>query len=212
MARAAAKAEVYPILKVKLDGDDPVERMEAIRAARPDAQLVVDANQGFTFDLLKDVLEPFRALGISMIEQPLKRGEDSQLAGLESPIPICADESCLHLKDPPSVIEGYDMINIKLDKTGGLTEALLLAKQALAAGKKLMVGNMGGTSLSMAPAFVIAQLCDLIDLDGPFILKSDCIVPMIYNDASIDLPAEGLWGAHIERPGETVGMFQMIRM
>lgn len=194
MADAAARAESYPLIKVKLNGEDPVGRMKAIRAARTDAMLIVDANQGFSFDLLQEVIQPFRALGISMIEQPLKRGEDEALAGLDSPIPICADESCLHRGELAPALDRYDMINIKLDKTGGLTEALALAKEALAAGKRLMVGNMLGTSLSMAPAFVIAQLCDFVDLDGPLNLKSDCAVRMRYDGAQVSLPDKGLWG------------------
>ncbi|WP_084399213.1 N-acetyl-D-Glu racemase DgcA [Henriciella aquimarina] len=195
MAENAARAKDYPVLKVKLNDVEPVERMRAIRKARPDAYLVIDANQGFTFDLLQEVIEPFAEFGVSMIEQPLKRGGDEALAGFKSPIPVCADESCLHRGELPDALERYDMINIKLDKTGGLTEALALAKEALAAGKGLMVGNMLGTSLSMAPAFVIAQLCDFVDLDGPLNLKSDCAVPMAYKGAEVMLPEKGLWGS-----------------
>ncbi len=194
MADRAARVANYPVLKVKLDGEAPVERMTAIRKARPDATLVVDANQGFTFDLLTEVLDPFARMEIAMVEQPLKRGEDDQLAGFKSPIPLCADESCLHRAELPAALERYDMINIKLDKTGGLTEALALARQTLAAGKRLMVGNMVGTSLSMAPAFVIAQMCDFVDLDGPFHLKSDVAVGMAYDGATVNLPENGLWG------------------
>ena len=195
MAANAARAKDYPVLKIKLNGTDPVERIRAIRQARPDASIVIDANQGFTFDLLNEVLEPFAELGVSMVEQPLKRGEDEALTGFKSPIPICADESCLHRGELPAALDRYDMINIKLDKTGGLTEALALAKDALAAGKGLMVGNMLGTSLSMAPAFVIAQLCDFVDLDGPLNLKSDCAVRMHYDGATVMLPKTGLWGS-----------------
>ncbi len=194
MAANAARAKNYPILKVKLNGDDPIERMAAIREARPDATLVIDANQGFTFDLLKDVLGPFSKLDIAMIEQPLKRGGDEELAGLDSPIPICGDESCLHRGELPAALERYDMINIKLDKTGGLTEALGLAKDAMAAGKRLMIGNMVGTSLSMAPGFVVAQMCDFVDLDGPLNLKSDLAIGMNYDGATISMPERGLWG------------------
>lgn len=194
MADRAARAKSYPVLKVKLDGEAPVERMAAIRKARPDATLVADANQGFSFELLKDVLEPFARLDIAMVEQPLKRGEDAPLAGFKSPIPLCADESCLHRGELPDALERYDMINIKLDKTGGLTEALALARQTLAADKRLMVGNMVGTSLSMAPAFVIAQMCDFVDLDGPFHLKSDVGLGMTYDGATVTLPETGLWG------------------
>lgn len=195
MAEDAARAASYPVIKVKLDGVDPVPRMQAIRAARPDATLIIDANQGFTIETLRDVLGPFAELGVSMIEQPLPRGGDEALSGVKSPIPICADESCLHRGELFQALDRYDMINIKLDKTGGLTEALALAKEAQANGKRLMVGNMVGTSLSMAPAFVIAQMCDFVDLDGPLALKSDQVVPMKYVGAEVSLPEQGLWGS-----------------
>ncbi|MCK5747806.1 MAG: dipeptide epimerase [Oricola sp.] len=194
MAAKAARAKNYPVLKVKLDGVDPVERMSAIRAARPDATLVIDANQGFTMDLLRDVVKPLAELGVAMIEQPLPRGGDEALADFSAPVPICADESCLHRAELAPALDRYDMINIKLDKTGGLTEALALAKEARSAGKRLMVGNMVGTSLSMAPAFVIAQLCDFVDLDGPLALKSDYAGGMIYNGAMVSAPESGFWG------------------
>ncbi|PQA86064.1 N-acetyl-D-Glu racemase DgcA [Hyphococcus luteus] len=194
MAENAARAKGYPVLKVKLDGEAPVERVAAIRAARPDATLVIDANQGFTFEQLKEVTEPLAELGVAMIEQPLPRGRDEELEGYHSPIPLCADESCLHRGELPAALERYDMINIKLDKTGGLTEALALAKEAKEAGKRLMVGNMVGTSLSMAPAFVIAQLCDFVDLDGPLALKSDYANRMSYDGAIVSAPQTGFWG------------------
>ena len=197
MAEDAARAAAYPVIKVKLDGVDPVPRMQAIRAARPDATLIIDANQGFTIETLREVLEPFAELGISMIEQPLPRGGDEVLSGVTSAIPICADESCLHRGELAQALDRYDMINIKLDKTGGLTEALALAKEAQANGKRLMVGNMVGTSLSMAPAFVIAQMCDFVDLDGPLALKSDQAVPMQYNGAEVSWPERGLWGGAV---------------
>ncbi len=194
MAENAARAKDYPLLKIKLDDVDPVERIAAIRAARPDASIVIDANQGFSFSQLKSVLEPFAELGVAMVEQPLPRGGDQELAGFRAPVPICADESCLHRGDLPDVLDRYDMVNIKLDKTGGLTEALALAREARAAGKGLMVGNMLGTSLSMAPAFVIAQLCDFVDLDGPLNLKSDYAGGMEYRGGVVNAPEAGLWG------------------
>ncbi len=194
MAEKAARARAYPVLKVKLDGEAPVERIAAIRKARPDAALIIDANQGFTLEMLKEVMEPLAALGVAMIEQPLPRGGDEGLAGLRSPAPICADESCLHRGELQEALPRYDMINIKLDKTGGLTEALALAREARAAGKRLMVGNMVGTSLSMAPAFVVAQLCDFVDLDGPLALKSDYPDGMRYNGGTVSAPARGFWG------------------
>lgn len=194
MAEKAARASAYPLLKIKLDGEEPVERIAAIRKARPDAALIIDANQGFTLEQLQDVTEPLAELGVAMIEQPLPRGGDEGLAYLRSPVPICADESCLHRGELPAALSRYDMINIKLDKTGGLTEALALAAEARAAGKKLMVGNMVGTSLSMAPAFVVAQLCEFVDLDGPLALKSDYLGGMGYNGGAVTAPAPGFWG------------------
>ena len=194
MAEQAALATGYPLLKVKLNNVDPVERVAAIRKARPDAQIIIDANQGFSMSLLRSVLGPFADLGVAMVEQPLPRGGDEELENFNSPIPLCADESCLHRGELPAALKRYDMINIKLDKTGGLTEALALAKAARQAGKGLMVGNMLGTSLSMAPGFVIAQLCDFVDLDGPLNLKSDLPAGMSYRDGNVCAPPTGFWG------------------
>lgn len=173
MARKAAAAVSAPVLKIKLDSHQPVEKLVAIRTARPDARLVVDANQGWDFALLKEILPRCATLGLEMIEQPLKRGGDEMLEGFDSPITLAADESCLHTGELETAARRYSMINIKLDKTGGLTEALKLARAAKAKGCKLMVGNMMGTSLSMAPSFVLAQLCDFVDIDGPLLLKYD---------------------------------------
>lgn len=194
MAEKAARASQYSNLKIKLDGVQPVERIAAIRKARPDASLIIDANQGFTLSQLQEVAEQLAALGVAMIEQPLPRGGDEGLAGMKFPVPVCADESCLHRSELPAAIKRYDMINIKLDKTGGLTEGLALAREALDAGKRLMVGNMVGTSLSMAPSFVIGQLCDFVDLDGPLNLKSDHLGGMSYENGVVSQPAPGFWG------------------
>lgn len=194
LAEQAARASGYKLLKIKLDDVDPVERVAAVRKARPDAEIIIDANQGFSVELLKSVLDPFANLGVAMVEQPLPRGADEALEGITSPIPLCADESCLHRGELPAALKRYDMINIKLDKTGGLTEALALARAARATGKGLMVGNMLGTSLSMAPAFVIAQLCDFVDLDGPLNLKSDAAPSMIYRGGLVDAPRSKFWG------------------
>ncbi|MFC2952712.1 N-acetyl-D-Glu racemase DgcA [Marinicaulis aureus] len=194
MAEKAARADGYPILKIKLDNEAPVERITAIRKARPDAALVIDANQGFTLSQLEEVAPQLADLGVAMIEQPLPRGDDAGLEDFKSPVPICADESCLHRGELPAALERYDMINIKLDKTGGLTEGLALAQEALDAGKRLMVGNMVGTSLSMAPSFVVAQLCDYVDLDGPLNLKSDHLGGMSYKNSLVSQPSAGFWG------------------
>ncbi|MEE4217813.1 MAG: N-acetyl-D-Glu racemase DgcA [Xanthomonadales bacterium] len=194
MAAKAISASDAPVLKIKLDADRPYEKLAAIREARPDAVLVVDANQGWDFDLLQDVLPRFAKLDLGMIEQPLPRGHDEQLEGFDSPITLAADESCLHCEELQSAAKRYGMINIKLDKTGGLTEALKLAKAAKAQGLKLMVGNMTGTSLAMAPAFVIAQLCDFVDIDGPLLLQHDHLNGLQYEKGVVRVFGPELWG------------------
>jgi len=194
MAAKAAAAAGSPVLKIKLDANQPFEKLAAIRAARPDAELVVDANQGWTFDLLQEVIPKCVDLDLGMIEQPLKRGADEELEGYDSPITLAADESCLHTGELPDAIRRYDMVNIKLDKTGGLTEALNLARSAREAGLKLMVGNMVGTSLAMAPSFVIAQLCDFVDIDGPLLLKYDHPNGLHYRNGRVGVFDSGFWG------------------
>jgi len=194
VARLARALTDAPMLKLKLDGDRPIERVRAVRIARPDARLVVDANQGFSFEQLEACLPSFAELGVELIEQPLPVGADEALGGLSPPIPICADESCQHRADLPAVAKRYQAINIKLDKTGGLTEALALARAAKDAGLKLMVGNMSGTSLAAAPAFVIAQLCDFIDLDGPYSLVNDRAERLVYRDSIVSEPSPRFWG------------------
>jgi L-alanine-DL-glutamate epimerase-like enolase superfamily enzyme len=194
MAAKAAAAADAPILKIKLGDHQPYERLAAIRAARPDAILVVDANQAWDFELLKEVIPKCVGLDLSMIEQPLPRGGDECLEGFESPITLAGDESCLHTGELEAAARRYDMINIKLDKTGGLTEALKLAHAARDKGCKLMVGNMTGTSLGMAPAFVIAQLCDFVDIDGPLLLKHDHPNGLNYNKGVVNGLDSALWG------------------
>ncbi|MEX0297512.1 MAG: N-acetyl-D-Glu racemase DgcA [Kordiimonas sp.] len=181
-------------IKVKLNGDMPLERIAAVIEARPDAEVVVDVNQGWTFKQLVDLAPKFRDLGVKMIEQPLPRGSDDDLEGYDAPLPICADESCLHTGELEAASRKYSMINIKLDKTGGLTEALALAKAARAKGLGLMVGNMTGTSLGMAPAYVVAQLCDFVDLDGALFLKDDRPHAMFYDDGFVGGLVPELWG------------------
>jgi L-alanine-DL-glutamate epimerase-like enolase superfamily enzyme len=192
-AKAAAAAEA-PVLKIKLNADRPYERLAAIRAARPDAALVVDANQGWDFALLQDVIPKGVALDLGMIEQPLPRGADEALEGFDSPITLAADESCLHSGELAVAASRYGMINIKLDKTGGLTEALKLARAAKTLGCQLMVGNMVGTSLAMAPSLVVAQLCDFVDLDGPLLLKYDHPNGLRYRKGVVDGLRPALWG------------------
>jgi L-alanine-DL-glutamate epimerase-like enolase superfamily enzyme len=194
MATHAASVANLPLLKVKLDGHQPLERMRAIRQARPDARLVVDANQGWTFRQLKSLAPAFSELGVLMIEQPLPRGGDAALEGYPSPVPLCADESCLHVGELEQAARRYEMINIKLDKTGGLTHALDLARSARAQGLGLMVGSMCGSSLAMAPTFVIGCLCDLVDLDGPLLMKRDRVPGLQYSNGKVEPPDKNLWG------------------
>jgi L-alanine-DL-glutamate epimerase-like enolase superfamily enzyme len=188
---AAAKAD---LLKVKLNNDRPVERLRAIRAARPDARLVVDANQGWDIAQLHEVIERAVGLGVEMIEQPLPRNGDAALVGVRSPIPLCADESCLHLGELDGIADRYQMINIKLDKTGGLTHALSLASEARKRGLRIMVGSMGGSSLAMAPTFVVGCLADLVDIDGPLLQKSDRQHGIRYRGGIASVFGAELWG------------------
>jgi len=181
-------------IKVKLSGDSPLERVTAVCNARPDAEIVVDVNQGWSFERLVELAPKFRDLGIAMIEQPLPRGDDSVLEGYDTPVMLCADESCLDTSEFEQASRRYQMINIKLDKTGGLTEALGLAAMAKAKGLELMVGNMSGTSLAMAPGYVVAQLCRFVDLDGVLFLKHDRDYGLTYSDGFLSHPTANLWG------------------
>jgi L-Ala-D/L-Glu epimerase len=195
MASAATEARDAMHLKIKLDADRPVERMRAIRLARPDATLVVDVNQGWSMDELREYSEAASGLDIAMIEQPLPRGADEALEDFDSPVPLAGDESCLHSGELAQAARRYDIVNIKLDKTGGLTEALKLAKMAKAAGLDIMVGNMLGSSLSMAPSYVIGQFCRFVDIDGPLLLAGDVEHGLTYGQRGIvGLPRPELWG------------------
>jgi L-alanine-DL-glutamate epimerase-like enolase superfamily enzyme len=194
MAEKAAAAASHALLKVKLDGDRPLDRLTAIRTARPDARIVVDANQGWSFSQLVALAPAFAELGVQMIEQPLRRGEDAELEGYKSPVPLGADESCLHMGELDLAARRYQMINIKLDKTGGLTHALELARAARTRGLGLMVGCMGGSSLAMAPSFVVGCLCDLVDIDGPLLQKSDRLPGLAYTGGHVEVPGPEVWG------------------
>ena len=194
MAKRAAEASTYPVLKIKLDKDRPVERIASIRAARPEACLTVDANQGWTFEQLIAVAPQLKDLGVKLIEQPLRRGEDQGLEHYESPIPLCADESCQDRSEVDEIARRYQIVNIKLDKAGGLTEALLLADLVRRRGLEPLVSNMGGTSLSMAPAFVLAQVCTYAELDGHLLLKYDKFPSMRCDRGQIAAPSRSLWG------------------
>ena len=194
MSAGAAAASDVSLLKIKLNNDRPVERITAIREARPDVRLVVDVNQGWTFDELTDYGPELADLGVEFIEQPLPRGGDEQLEGYESLIPLCADESCLHLGELDQAASRYQMINIKLDKTGGLTHALELAAAIKAKGLNIMVGSMCGSSLAMAPHHVVAQLADYADIDGPLLMKNDRRSGLVYDRGLVSLPTHRFWG------------------
>ncbi len=194
MGAAAAALRRYPILKIKLNDDEPATRIRAVREARPDVRIIVDANQAWTLDRLAAVAPELAELGVEMIEQPLPEGEDEGLLDYESPVVLCADESCNTAEDLARLQGRYQMVNIKLDKTGGLTEALRLADSARRQGLELMVGNMLGTSLAMAPAFVVGQLCRYNDLDGPLLQKEDRHHAIRYDGATVSPPDPALWG------------------
>jgi L-alanine-DL-glutamate epimerase-like enolase superfamily enzyme len=194
MAAGAAAASEFGLLKIKLNNDRPIERIAAIREARPDVRLVVDVNQGWTFDELQDYAPRLAGLAVEFIEQPLPRGGDEQLERYESPIPLCADESCLHLGELEQAAQRYQMINIKLDKTGGLTHALELAAATKDKGLGIMVGSMCGSSLAMAPHHVVAQLADYADIDGPLLMKNDRFGGLKYDKGMVSPPADRFWG------------------
>ncbi|MGH8146762.1 MAG: dipeptide epimerase [Rhodanobacteraceae bacterium] len=194
----AAVARAYTharAIKLKLTGDDAAACVAAVRAARPDVWIGVDANQGFTRHSLENLLPSLVEARVALIEQPLPRGEDAGLAGLQSPIPLAADESAQGLRDIEPLAAHYDLINIKLDKCGGLTEGLLMAQEARRHGMRVMVGCMNGTSLAMAPAFVLAQLCDFVDLDAPTFLARDRQPSADYTDGNIWC-SEAVWGTN----------------
>jgi len=194
MAKAAANARQYALLKLKLAGDGDLERVTAVRGARPDVRIIVDANQSWDERHLHDMLPVLSSLGVELVEQPLPAGKDDALANFKSPVPLCADESCQTRLSLPSLIGKYEFVNIKLDKTGGLTEALALAREAQAQNMKLMAGCMVGSSLSMAPAFVIGQLCAVVDLDSPLLCARDVAHPIRYEGSLMFPPEVALWG------------------
>jgi L-alanine-DL-glutamate epimerase-like enolase superfamily enzyme len=195
MAAQAQDASAFPHLKIKLDADRPIERLEGIRAARPDASLIIDVNQGWSFAELQEYAPHCARLGVAMIEQPLPRGGDAELESYRPPVPLGADESCLHLGEFAAARRRYQTLNIKLDKCGGLTEGLALANAARKADMALMVGNMMGSSLSMAPSFIIGLRCRFVDIDGPLLLANDVAHGLFYDrGGKVAPPLTALWG------------------
>ena len=194
MQAAARENADRPLLKLKLAGPDDLERVEAVRAGAPKAEIIVDANEGWTRDIYTSLAPELLELGVKLIEQPLPAGEDDVLGDMARPVPVCADESC-HDRRSLAELEGkYDFINIKLDKTGGLTEALALKVEAEKRGFGIMVGCMLGTSLAMAPAHLIAQGAGIVDLDGPLLLEKDREPPLRYEGSTVYPPDAALWG------------------
>jgi L-alanine-DL-glutamate epimerase-like enolase superfamily enzyme len=188
-AFSAAKA-----LKLKLTGEhEDAERIRAVRAARPDVWLGVDANQGFTPGSLGRLLATLVDTEVKLIEQPFPIGRESELEGLRLPIAVAADESVQGIADLPALVGRFNVVNIKLDKCGGLTEALVMARTARRLGLDVMVGNMGGTSLAMAPAFLVGQLCQVVDLDGPLIFSADRSPGVSYENGEL-VCGEEVWG------------------
>jgi L-alanine-DL-glutamate epimerase-like enolase superfamily enzyme len=194
MGAAAAAGRQFSLFKVKLAGGEDLERVAAVRKARPDADIIVDANQAWNEQDLHTFTPKLAALGVKLIEQPMAVGQDAALAGFKSPVPMCADESCQTTDSLPSLVGKYQFVNIKLDKTGGLTEALRLAEAARRANFGLMVGCMGGSSLAMAPAFIIGQFCTYVDLDGPLLTVSDLPNAIRYDGGRMSAPEAALWG------------------
>jgi L-alanine-DL-glutamate epimerase-like enolase superfamily enzyme len=192
-AQAAANAH-RPVLKVKLGTEADMPRIEAVRAGAPDAALIVDANEGWTAELYAALAPHLLRLGVRLVEQPLPAGADEALAHMPRPLPVCADESCHTAADLPRLARCYDLVNVKLDKAGGLTWALALRDAARAAGLGVMVGCMVGTSLAMAPALLVAQGADWVDLDGPLWLARDRDPGLRYADSLVDPAPPALWG------------------
>ncbi len=194
MAEAARRVPQLKLLKLKLGGAGDAERMRAVRAARPDARLVGDANEAWTLDMLDPLLEVAAACGFETIEQPLPADADEALGTRDRPLPICADESAHVAGDITALIDRYDAVNIKLDKAGGLTEALAMADAARAAGLDIMAGSMVSTSLGVAPAMLVAQYARWVDLDGPLLLARDRNPAIVIRDGIIEAPDRLLWG------------------
>jgi L-alanine-DL-glutamate epimerase-like enolase superfamily enzyme len=194
MQAQAAENAHRPLLKIKLGTADDMPRLEAVRAGAPDAKIIVDANEGWSAEVYADLAPHLVRLGVELVEQPLPAGEDDALAGMDRPVPVCADESCHDRSSLPKLTGKYDVVNIKLDKTGGLTEALKLRDEALAAGYQVMVGCMVGSSLAMAPATLVAQGALVTDLDGPLLLAEDRDEPLKFDAEGVHPPKAALWG------------------
>ncbi len=194
MAAATAKAAHRPLLKIKLGGDGDGARIAAVRASAPESELIVDANEAWTSDNLEQRLAECAAMGVTLVEQPLPAGQDEALARIRRPLAVCADESVHDRNSLAGLRERYDAVNIKLDKTGGLTEALAMADAAHAQGFEIMIGCMVATSLAMAPAMLLAPRARFVDLDGPLLLARDREDGLRYDESLVYPPDAALWG------------------
>jgi len=195
MAAAAKAAANSPLLKLKLGGDElDLARVEAVRGAAPTARLLIDANESWSPSHYRKIVPALNGLGVDLIEQPFPADADEVLETLEHPIPVCADESCHTTADLPRLRNRYEMVNVKLDKTGGLTEALLLTERARDTGFRLLIGCMACTSLGIAPARLLPSATDYVDLDGPLLLAGDRHHGLAYENGRIGLPSRQLWG------------------
>ena len=194
MEAQARKHAHRPLLKIKLGTPDDMARLEAVRRGAPASKIIVDANEGWSAEVYAELAPHLVRLGVALVEQPLPAGDDEALIGMDRPVPVCADESCHDRASLPKLKGKYDVVNIKLDKTGGLTEALALRDAALAEGYRVMVGCMVGTSLAMAPAVLVAQGAMVTDLDGPLLLAEDRDAPLRYDEQGVYPPEASLWG------------------
>lgn len=195
MENAASRIADAKLIKIKVDADDPAARIEAVRRAAPSARLIVDPNESWTIELLHGIQPTLERAGVDLVEQPLPAVADAELSGFSSRIPICADEACHTSADLPRLLDRYQAINIKLDKTGGLTEAWRLLRAARAQGFRIMVGCMVGSSLGIAPALEIAREAEFVDLDGPLWLENDHEDGVKLRDGLLAPPSPGFWGA-----------------
>lgn len=194
MREAARKHAARPVLKIKLGGEGDVERLHAVRDGAPDSQLIVDANEGWSAADYQALAPVMLDLGVALVEQPLPAADDASLDGLSRPLPVCADEACHDRQSLESLRGKYDVVNIKLDKTGGLTEALALRQAAIEQGYRIMVGCMVGSSLAMAPAILVAQGAEFVDLDGPLLLAEDRKTPVLFEGSQMHPASRMLWG------------------
>jgi L-alanine-DL-glutamate epimerase-like enolase superfamily enzyme len=185
----------YPWLKVKVGTDDPVAAVAAVRRGAPHSRLVIDANQAWSVAQLQEFAPRLAELEVDLLEQPISGEDDAALRDLELPVPVCADEPVNTVAELPRLVDRYDFINIKLDKSGGLTAALELAYAARAAGLRLMVGCNVGSSLAMAPAMIVGTLCEVVDLDGPLLQSEDWPHALVFDNGHMSLPSPLLWGS-----------------